>query len=161
MSLRTDLLQVIDSVTNILLPTLPDGSAGLDQVPHQVTIIARTWTGGEVGADGGFSDSVLVLPKKYPIRQLTTREVAGSGGEYEMGDILVEEIVPNDVANPGVGYTPAQLAPHGLVDGTEIIYALTGQHAGNYKRVELRTDDPYEYKLVLRRDETQPEVVTP
>jgi hypothetical protein len=155
MSLRTAMLQVEDTLTNLLLPSI------LDQVPHQVTIITRTWTGGEVGADGGFTDSALVMPKKFPIRQLTTNEVSGSGGNYEMGDIIVELIVPNDPANPGVGYTVAQLAPHGLADGTEVIYQLTGQHAGNYKRVELRTADAYEYKLVLRRDETQPEVVTP
>jgi hypothetical protein len=155
MSLRTAMLNVIDQVTNVLLPELPSGAPGLDQVPSQLTIRTRTWSGGAIGL-GTTSDSDLVLPKKYFIRQVTTREIANSGGRYEAGDLVMEGIVPNDVANPGVGFTESQLVPTVTAEGTEIIYFVTGQHSGEYERGYVDTAATYEYKLFLTRRRTTP-----
>lgn len=151
MSLRTAMLVVIDQVTNVLLPTV------LDQCPSQLTIITRTWSGGAID-QGTASDAKLVLPQKFVFRQVTTREIANSGGRYEAGDLMVEGLIPHDPANHGVGYTEAQLAPTVSAEGTEIVYSVTGQHAGEYTRGYLVSTDPYEYKLVLSRRRTTPTV---
>jgi hypothetical protein len=159
-SLRTSMLRVLERGTNLLLPTK------LDQIQHQVTILVRTWLGGSIDAPvtsgPQYTDGTpLVLPQKYPIRQLTTREVDASGGRYEMGDLIVEGIVPADPANPGFGFTPTQLEPT-VTAGQEVLYLVTGPHAGEYALGELRTADGYgdcyEYKLVLVRRNTTPRV---
>lgn len=146
------MLGVLDAVTDVLLP------ANLDQFPHQVTVRTRTWTGGMRGADGGHTDADLVLPQKYPVHQVTTRDIEGSGGLCEAGDIMVEGIVPGDAANPGVGFTPEQLTPVNTNPAVDIYYVVTGSHNGEYALGYLDSSDTYEYKLVLRRRNTTPEV---
>jgi hypothetical protein len=158
-SLRTDMLALKDELTTELV-----GPQGLDQVTHQLTIRTRTWLGGSIEADvesgPQFIDSDLALPQKYKMRQVTTEDIDGSGGRYEMGDLLVADIIPADPANPGVGYYPTQLAPL-IVQGQEVIYIVKGPHNGLYALRGLKTERTYRYDLVLHRRRDQPVVTQP
>jgi hypothetical protein len=159
MSLRTAMLKVIDTVTNIL------GPAVLDQTPSQLTIITRTWTGGAIDADPpagqpAYTDSSLVITQKYVIREIKVEEVDASGGRYRIGDVMVESLVPGDPNNPGVGYYPTQLEPP-IVPGQEVIYQIAGPCNGNYALRQAHTWDTYSYDLVLQPRLDTPTVVKP
>lgn len=116
----------------------------------QVTVRVRTWT-GRVG-DGTFTDSDLVLPKRYPVKELSTREIASSGGRYEMGDVRVTDITKSFT---GGGYTKAQLSPasewDSNEDSREELYILTGDISGTYKLKDLEGDDVVSWSMVLGR----------
>ena len=142
MSLRTSLLAVVEAARKISGPT------GVDIRVDQLTIRTRTWSGTRLRL-GTDTDVDLVLPANYPIRLIASHEVHADVGRYEYGDILVNHITPSDGA--GVGYTPAQLKPAVTTDNVEILYIITGSHAGTYELVEARTYRPFTYQLVLRR----------
>lgn len=150
MTLRTSLLAAKDRIRAAVL-----SPSGLDMTPHQLTIRVRTWTGGRKDADPpqglpAFTDSDLVLPQQYKVRQLTMREVSSSGGKYRAGDIIVEHITPYD--GDSTGYTPAQLQPTIAGNAQELIYLLTGFGGlvGEYRIREFRGDKSLSYALVLR-----------
>ena len=129
----------------------------MDQRPHRLSILTRTWSGGHKEA-GEASEAELVLPQHYVVRQVTTREIASSGGRYEMGDVIVEGITPEYVGRDGEprGFSPLALSPLVTVNGVEILYRLTGPHEGDYQLVELQSWRPYAHHLVLRRRSDSP-----
>jgi hypothetical protein len=105
------------------------------------------------------TDSDLVLPMNYRIRQLDQREIAQSGGTYENGDIIVEHITPFDGVS--VGYTVQQLKPTVTSNAVEVIYLITtddpaGGHTGQYRLRELRSWKAFSFDLVLYRRQDQP-----
>lgn len=144
MSLRERMKATADKVRAIA------SRPGLDQRPTSVTIRTRTWLGGRRGAEGGTNDADLLLVPTPRVRELSTREIASSVGRYVAGDVMVEQITP---AYAGGGYTEAQLAPL-TTTGNEIIYVLAGDVSGEFARVDLSTDDPHGWTLVLRRRRT-------
>jgi hypothetical protein len=146
MTLRTTLLQVSARLRALA------GPARMDQRPHRVSIITRTWSGGYRGA-GASSETSLDLPQDFIVRQVSTREIASSGGRYELGDVKVENITPAYVASDGItgGFSPADLNPVVTRNGIEILYRIAGPHAGDYQLVELESWRTYGYDLVLRR----------
>lgn len=115
---------------------------------NQVTIRTRTWSGAKVRY-GTSSDSDLVLPARYPVRDVSTMNTFTSGGFYELEDLLVDHITPFDGGS--VGYTPEQLHPVVTTDNVEVIYILSGPDAGHYSCVSLITTRPFTYQLVLRK----------
>jgi hypothetical protein len=147
MSFRTGILPAIARIRAL---TGPDG---FDIRMNQVTIAVRTWSGARLH-QGSATDATTVLPQHFPVKHLEQREIANSGGVYEMGDILVDHITPTDGAD--VGYSPTQLKPTITTDNQERVYILTGTHAGEYALVELRTFRPFTWQLVLRRRLTTP-----
>lgn len=149
-SFRTSLIGVVDSVRSIT------GPSGLDIRLNQLTITVRTWSGARC-RQGTATDVSITLPKKFPIRELVSKEIAASGGEYQMGDIIVDHITPTNGA--GVGYTPTQLKPIITDNNQERIYQIVGDQsavAGEYALVELRSFRPFTWQLVLRRRLTTP-----
>lgn len=105
------------------------------------------------------SDSDLVLPQQYRIRQISQREIADSGGRYENGDVIVEHITPYDGVS--VGFTVAQLKPRVTSDAVERIYIISsddpaGGHTGEYDLRELRSWRALSFDLVLKRRENTP-----
>lgn len=132
------------------------GPGGLDVVTSQLQIVTRVWAGGQPQADGGHTDTPLDIvgpdgQAAYRARQLTVREVASSGGRFREGDVRVGPITPayNDGSSSG-GYTIAQLRPDAPDDATEILYMLTGGIDGTFALLELRSDRPFQYTLILR-----------
>jgi len=142
MSIRTSLIKLVDRYRAL---TGPDH---FDLRTNQLTIRTRRWSGGQVEL-GDPIDSDLVLPAIYPVRYLTAHELRTAAGRYELVDILVDHITPSD--GNGTGYTQEQLYPTVTDNGTEIIYILTGTHAGEYRCMDIRTYRPFTYQLVIRR----------
>ncbi len=136
-----------------LLPTVDDGRALVDDLGFRtssLTIRTRTWS-GEPGVSAQVDDDLVITPPPK-IRQVTGREVAGSAGRYEEGDLRADKITPS---YSGGGYTPAQLKPDGA-DGVEVLYIVGGPNAGEYT---LQDDDftkNFGYTLILRRKLTNP-----
>jgi len=148
MSFRTDLLPTVDLIRNKRGP----GAGNFDIQTVKVDIVQRVWSGGRRGLGTVTETTLANLPQKIKVRVLTTKEVAQSGGTYQMQDLRVGPITP---AYTGGGFTPQQLKPAGA-DGTEIIYKLTGTIAGDYMLVEIRTDKAFSYYLVVRRTRSTP-----
>jgi hypothetical protein len=145
MSFRTSLLPIADSVRKI--------RGALDMAMLQLTIITRVWSGGY--RDSGTPvDTPLVISAWYKSREVSSREVASSGGNYEKEDIVLGPITPN--GGGASGFTLAQLIPEVTTNGTEIIYRLSGVHAGDYMLVDSQTTRPFRYMLILRRMRTTP-----
>jgi hypothetical protein len=151
MALRNALLQMSDRLRALA------GPERMDQRPHQLAILTRTWSGGYKEA-GEATESALVLPQHFVVRQVSTRELAASGGRYEQGDVTVEGITPEYVDREGNarGFSPLALDPRVTRNGVEIIYRVTGPHEGDYQLVELQSWRPYGYTLVLRRRSDTP-----
>lgn len=124
------------------------GPTGLDIRTNQLTIRTRTWSGTYL-RDGTATDVDLVLPARYPVRRVSAHEMAASAGVYELGDLSVAHITPFDGVS--VGYTQAQLNPTITSNKVEVIYVITGSHAGNYSLKECQTYRPFSYRLILTR----------
>lgn len=147
MSIRSSALKLAGKLRG--LPSSP----GVDIYTTSVTIRTRTNSGGRVGAEGVKTDSDLVITPRPKVREVSQREIAGSGGRYVAGDVKVGPITP---AHSGGGYTEAQLAPTAGTNGVQVIYVLAGGVAGEYLRVDLQTDRALSYFLVLRRKRSSP-----
>jgi hypothetical protein len=140
------------------------GPTRFDLRTSQLVIVTRTWAGGFKDADPPtpgappFTDAEAPLLPIYEVRQLTTREVSGSGGRYEFGDVKVGPITPSFVARDGTpgGYSESELKPDAPSDAVEILYEIMGAHAGTYALVSLDSTKPFGYELVLRRRESTP-----
>jgi hypothetical protein len=139
------------------------GPSGFDIRPTSLTIVTRAWTSGTVGVEPDdpkatpYVDTRLELPTVYKVRQVTTREIASSGGRYETGSVRVGPITPAYVNADGSqgGVSELQLKPLGD-EGTEILYVLSGAHAGEYALVALESTAPFGWWLVLTRRANTP-----
>lgn len=141
---RDEFLKLADDIRTI------KGPDDFDMCPL-VTIRQRTWTGG-MKHKGTFIDSDLVLAQKYPVRHVKSREIAGSGGVYQLGDIRVAYITPK--TNDGtVGYSEAELNPRPTDRGVEVYYIITGHElGGEYSFVDCNFEERRQsYHLILRR----------
>ncbi len=112
----------------------------------------RTWATGKAG-DGAYSDSAITISPNPKMREVSTHDIAGSGGRYEQGDLAVGPFTPAFTGPPAGGYTPDQLQPPVPPGsrGVEVIYTVTGPDAGQYTSVTSSRDRPMRYSLVLRR----------
>lgn len=157
MSLRTRMLPVFDRLR------AKTGPGGFDIRPTGLAVVTRRWTSGSVGAlpddpaAPAYTDARLELPAVYKVRQVTTREIASSGGRFEAGDVKIGPITPAYMNADGSqgGVSEAQLKPDGE-DGTEVFYELSGAHAGEYALVALVSTAPFSWWLVLTRRQTMP-----
>lgn len=125
----------------------------------QVTIRTRSWATRV--DEGSYTDSDLVLPKVYPVKQLSGREVLAAGGALTDEMVRVDGITPPyATSSSSGGYTEAQLDPRrSFAGGTRnkaIMYLLSGDVAGEYALVTLNNSDPVEWSLVLRRTRRTP-----
>lgn len=165
MSLRTALLPALDQIRSILGPTTLAGGPGLDLRPTSINIVKRVWQGGRRGSNGGFTDTVFTaLPSYTKVRQITQREIDGSGGRFEQGDLVIGPISPTYTNATGgtSGFTEAQLAPPGQT-GLEYIYRTALQAgstgiAGDFTLIELRRDRVFRFMLYVRKLRTSPSI---
>lgn len=132
----------------------------LDLAPTNLTIITRKWSSG-TRREGTPGDEVLQIPSWTLIEEIGNREIAGSGGEYVMGDLRCGPVRPYFKGQccdgkPG-GFTVEQLQPVVEDESTEIIYRVAQTHglgtgwSGDYSLVALEREDPLEFFLVIRR----------
>lgn len=152
------------SVRECLLPAVEclraiRGPDVFGTVTSQVTIRKRTWSGGR-RKKGKASDEDLVLPQRYTVEELPSRDVTSSGGRYSPGDLRVVVTPAFDTGGGGEfdkgGFTVKQLAPL-VPTGTEIIYVLEGGVSGDFKRVDIRSHKPFRYTLIIRRVADSPQ----
>lgn len=158
MSLRTRMLPVFDRLRGLT------GPSRFDIRPTSLSVITRLWSSGAVGVEPddatqpAYTDARLDLPAIYKVRQLSTREIASSGGRYEAGDVKVGPITPSYANADGSvgGVSEAQLKPVAADSATEILYELVGAHAGEYALIGLVSTGPFGWWVVLGRRETTP-----
>lgn len=116
----------------------------------QVSIRTLQWS-GRVGGEGDFSEQTLVLPKRYRVRQIETRELIWSNGAYDFQDLRLSGIAP---PYPGGGYTLAQLDPTTALDETspptQVEYILCGDVTGLFGLVNLDTSRQANWGMILR-----------
>jgi hypothetical protein len=151
-SLRTSLLPVADTVRSLASPQTLGGGVGLDAWINSLTVRKTTWSGGRPGVGIATHENLTLVPNPE-MREVTEREIVGSGGRYTSQDIRVQHITP---AYAGGGYTPTQLVPDVTSGAVEVVYVVAGPLAGEYALVDASTADPFEYKLTLRRRRTTP-----
>lgn len=129
----------------------------LGERPTSVTIEVREWAGPRVGMGSLLSTASTLLTPTPRVREVSSREIAGSGGRYTASDVRVGPITP--AYNTGVtsgGYTLAQLARVQTQNAVEVVYVLAGNIAGEFQRVDSQTDNPHATYLVLRRRRSTP-----
>lgn len=163
MSFRTVVLPALDTIDSIAGPNY------LDIRTTTCQIIKRVWTSGIIGKGGptGFVDTVVVsLPNYIRIRHLTEREIANSGGRYELGSVVIGPVRPQWTAFDGTtgGFSQSQLAPNGD-QGTAIIHRLTPLDpadiattgiAGDYRVKDIKRDRSMRFMLFANRQSTTP-----
>jgi hypothetical protein len=146
MTLRSQVLEKVLQKTRPLLADL-----GLRQ--NSLSLVVRSWTGkpGATGSAATDSEAVEIFPIPR-IRQLSSREVASSGGRYQDGDLRVDRLSPK---HPGGGYDPEDLRPS-VGQNQEIVYLVTGPNEGEHELVDFDSSQNFQYVLVLRRRRTTP-----
>jgi hypothetical protein len=120
----------------------------------QVTIRTRTWGGGRRGVEPS-TDADFVLPRRYRVRQISSKEIASSGGLYNEGDMRIGPITPPYTSGGGGGFTAEQLRPAGATN-KEIFVILTGDMTGEYTIKDFNSDRPFSWFLIIGRRETTP-----
>jgi hypothetical protein len=152
MTLRDDLLPVMQTARGVI--------DGLGFRTSDVTIEVRFWPSGRIGTPDATSytvETTLALKNPRPrVRQLSSQEIASSGGQYEQADVRIDKLTPQWAQG---GYTPAQLAPS--VDpgdqSREVVYLLTGPLNGEYRLINNSFDRALGYSLVVRRTRAIPD----
>lgn len=133
----------------------------------QLTIRVMQWTGERVGSGSEELVSELVMPK-YETKSISSREILASNGRLKRGDVRVKEISPPYTKSDGVttgGYTKAQLDPQSEwnapdvqtpVRNRRVDYVLSGDTEGIFRLVDLETDAPTAWNLVLTNTRESP-----
>lgn len=133
----------------------------------QLTIRVYGWTGERVGSGSKEVLSELVMPK-YAVREIGAREILASNGRLQRGDVRVLDITPRYTKSDGVtlgGYSLEQLDPQRTwkapdyevpVRNRRVDYILTGDIAGVFRLVNIDSEDPVAWHLVLTQTREQP-----
>jgi hypothetical protein len=163
--IRNNITAACDTIDRVTGPGV------FDIRPTTCTIITRIWAEGQIGkgsfqdTGGSFGTVPLQIPPYVRIRHVTEREIAGSGGLYEEGDVIIGPIRPpfvHPVTGQAGGFTEAQVAPKSKAQGTQIIYRLVqadpaaGGINGDMALVEFKRDRVYRYMVVVGRLRTTP-----
>lgn len=142
------------SLRDDLLPVLQDTRAIVDDLgfrTHDVAVVVRTWAGSRPGdpTPDAYTDASTPIAPNPRVRQVTSREVAQSGGIVSMGDLRIDKITPSFA---GGGYTPNDIAPstNGATN-VEVFYRVVGPLGGDYALVTSNTDRALGYSLVVTR----------
>jgi hypothetical protein len=139
-----DLRKLADETRRVAEDTIPIRTV-------QVVIKVRVWSRRR--GEGPFFDQDLVMPTRYPVRFLSSKEVNSSGGRYTQEDVKWGPITPSFDGGTG-GYTIALLNPKPLAGEearTEILYVLSGAIEGVYKLDNFDSPKPFRYMLTLKR----------
>ncbi len=120
-----------------------------------VSVRTRTWSGGRVG-NGTASNVDVALPTYLKVEQLSSKEVASSGGRYRDGAVRIGPITPRYTAlGTTGGFTVAQLRPT-VTSAQEVVYLLAGDIAGEFALAELDTSKPLSWFVIANRQRSTP-----
>lgn len=140
MTLRDDLLAPLNHARALV--------DGLGLRPYVVTLIRRVWSGATVG-DGIATDTRLTLFPNPKVRNVSLKEIAGSAGTFQDGDLVIGPITP---FNGTIGYTPEQLRPVSSDGRTQLFYELAGPSGTKLcTLVEANFDRAMHYTVYVRR----------
>ena len=155
-SFRDQMRQVADS---LLALQGPFNGQGFDICVNKLTIYKRVWDNGRRG-NGTPVDTVWAdIPQQYLMKHVTVQEIQNSGGRYEQGDIKVGPITPAyNTGKQSGGWSELMLHPTATDNGVEFIFALVGEHTGNYRLQAAQTLQAFNSYLILRRDITCPAI---
>lgn len=141
MTVRDNVLVPLDAARGII--------AGLGLRRYTVTVRTRTWSGGAPGA-GVATHSDVVLSPTPRVREVSARQIAGSGGTYEAGDFRVDKITPAFAGPPAGGYTPAQLNPVPAAN-QDVVVVLVGDDGTKVCTIiDAPADRAFGYSLTVR-----------
>lgn len=142
MTVRDNILPLLNNARTKLVAL-----GGVCYRTNAVTIRRRVWSGSRVG-EGSVTNTDLVITPRPRVEDVSGREIAGSGGTYQDGDIKIHKITP---AYSGGGYTPAQLYPAVTTDNEEIVVVLVGSAGTTICTiVDVKFDAALGYQLVVR-----------
>jgi len=147
-TLLDDLRELADETRGIAETDIPIRTT-------QVTVRRRVWDTA-IGT-GSYRDFDLVMPQRYPVRNMTSKEISASGGRYSTEDLKWGPITPS--FEGGGGYALADICPRaepGLEHRTQIFYLLTGAVTGEYKLDSFSSTRPFRYMVVLLRSRRTP-----
>ena len=157
MPLFPSILPALDAVRGI--------PAALGMRPTKLVVLHRTWSGG-IRNRGVATDEPTATLSKYPIRHVSEKLIASSGGRYVDGDVIVKNVTPYFPAtatSPAGGYTLAQLDPPCSAQGVENVYRLSADQeasaagiAGDYRLIDIARDRAGHFTMHLRALRTTP-----
>jgi hypothetical protein len=140
-------------VRSDVLPDLDEARALIDELGlrrYSVTIRRRQWSGGKPGL-GTATNTDLVLSPRPRVREISVREVAGSGGTFESGDFRIDKITPRYTAPTTGGYTPAMLVISPANAAQDVVIVLVGDDGTKVcTLVESSFDRSFGYSMVVR-----------
>jgi hypothetical protein len=132
-------------------------TAILDLAPVQAAVVTRKWSRGQMKR-GTPGETEVRLPEWITVKAMSVREIAQSGGRFEVGDLKLGPLRPKFGYG---GFTLEELDPS-VSDGyddesTEYFYRVRQTHregagySGHYHLIEIRRDDPLEMWAIVRR----------
>ena len=156
-TLRDDLLADVDDIRGI------PGELGIRL--FAVSVVVVTDTGARPGLG---SRSVTRTPIKtglrgqnVKVRNITSRDVIASGGQYTDADIEVGPLTP-PFAGMDEGNSISEWDPKTTTSGREVYYVVTGPGCADdgdwYVKITSKTDKAFRYMLTLRRTAKRPNV---
>jgi len=149
MGFLDDMRELADGVRAISETTIPIRTT-------QVIVRTRVWPQRIKQPNTSPRDYDLVMPLRYLVRYLTSKEIAASGGRYTTEDVRWGPITPLYAGTSGSGgYSIAQLNPAADTH-TEILYMLSGGITGEYRLDNIDTAKPFRYMLTLIRNRPTP-----
>lgn len=118
-----------------------------------VSIRKATWSGDQVGDGTATFGPALALPTYVKVREITSKEVAASGGKFEEEDLMVGPITPSFGSG---GLKLSDIIPDALSDKEAIEYTVAGAVNGIYRLFGSTEAKPFRCMLTLRRTRKTP-----
>jgi hypothetical protein len=149
---------------NLLLPVV-DKLRGIPGIfglrLYAVSLVTRTWSGSRPGVDASTSSdatapmTVDLTKFNIKVRQVTSREVLASGGDYRDEDLKVGPITPPYQGSTADNDAIAIFDPPTATAATELFFNITGpgfqRPAGAwFKKVSQNVTAPMHYEVVVR-----------
>lgn len=120
-----------------------------------VTVRVRRWLDGRIGS-GPYVDDSLPLPGYVRVRQVSSKEVASSGGRLREGAVRIGPITPAYSALGRTGGVQAAALRPIAEASQEVTYLLAGELAGEFALVEIDTTQPLSWYVVANRTRSTP-----
>lgn len=149
------------TIRNAVLPILDVWRGRLDTVfglrRYDVALLMREWPAGTIPGAHGVSPTETTIPLlvgggRPRIEQISTREIAASGGLYQDRDIRIGPFTPPFMSG---GADPEWLRPSVSADRVEYYIAISNADSGEagerYSIVQTDTSRSLRWTMVCRK----------